>query len=177
MPWRPIYSSQSAHDPPTFTCVLFQRSRGKVAWLGVVLALCFLVWRSGRLPMEIRIRHDRRQIQERRWNTGGLLSPRPPRLDGQGVEVERHRHRRALEIGIHPDEEVWVSAVWTLFSENTTLRNCPPARHLSIPAANHDSTPIDPVSAGDVWAKLEQAVAQRYNCPTENCCQVSAELG
>jgi len=95
---------------------------------------------------------------------GGLLSPRLPRLDGQGVEVERHRHRRALEIGIHEDEEVRASAVWTLFSENTTIGNCPPAHHLSIPAADHDSTSIDPVSADDVWAKLEQAVAQRYNC-------------
>jgi len=148
----------------------------------VVLVVCFLAWRPG--DLEIRIRHDRRdaphetkKIQERRWNEGGLLSPQPPRLEGQEVEGENHRRRRAVEIEIQDDTEERASTeVWTLLGENTTIANCPQVPHVSIPAAEHDSPSIDPVSADDVWAKLEQAGAERHNCPTEQCCQVRAEL-
>ncbi len=153
--------------------------------LGVVLVMVLLACRSGDLPaVEIRIGHERRNNVphdaegiQRRWK-GGLVSPQPPRLDGQGVEGEKHHQRRAVEIGFSEptEEQDSTTEVWSLLGGNTSIATCPHAPHLSTPAADHDSASIDPASADQVWAKLEQAVAERHNCPTEQCCQVRSEL-
>lgn len=129
----------------------------------------------------IRTRYDRQHLSskierhDQRWNIQGSVSPEPPRLDGEAVKGETHYERRAFSVRHHHHTHhvEAIAEIWTLFGRQT-IGECPYVPHLSSVVAKHDLPSTDPVSADDVWTKLKQAVAERYTCPTEVCCQVSA---